>query len=55
MDLSVVESVKLLINEAATSPRMDMKSISFMVEDLEQSKIEKAPIKPVSKRALTKT
>ena len=50
MDLSVVESVKLLINEAATSPRMDMKSISFMVEDLEQSKIEKAPVKPVAKK-----
>ena len=54
MDLSVVESVKLLINEAATSPRMDMKSISFMVEDLEQSKIEKAPVKPVSKKSTHK-
>jgi len=38
LDVSVSESIKLLINEAAVAPRMDMKSVSVMVDDFHRSR-----------------
>ena len=38
LDVSVSESIKLLINEAAVAPRMDMKSVSVMVDDFYRSR-----------------
>lgn len=38
LDVSVSESIKLLINEAAVAPRMDMKSVSVMVDDFQRSR-----------------
>lgn len=40
LDVSVSESVRILINEAAVSPRMDMKSVTVMVEDFHKSRKE---------------
>lgn len=38
LDVSVNESIKLLINEAAVAPRMDMKSVTLMVDDFHRSR-----------------
>lgn len=38
LDVSVNESIKLLINEAAVAPRMDLKSVTLMVDDFHRSR-----------------
>lgn len=38
LDVSVNESIKLLINEAAVTPRIDMKSVTLMVDDFHRSR-----------------
>jgi hypothetical protein len=50
MNVGVVESVKMLINEAAVAPRMDMKSVSLLVDDFYKSTIDKPKTVPVVKK-----
>lgn len=56
LNVGLVESVKILINEAAVAPRMDMKSVTLMVDDFYKSKIEKPETAPVvEKTSIKKT
>lgn len=56
LNVGLVESVKILINEAAVAPRMDMKSVTLMVDDFYKSKIEQPQTAPVvEKTSIKKT
>jgi hypothetical protein len=54
LNVGVVESVKMLINEAAVAPRMDMKSVSVMVDDFYKSTIDKPKTAPAMKKTSMK-
>jgi len=55
LDIGLTESVKILINEAATAPKMDLKSITVMVDDFHRSKLDThAPTAPVRKQSQKK-
>lgn len=56
LNISVDESVKILLNEAVLAQRMDMKSVTLMVNDFHKSKIEKTePANIVEKAIVRKT
>lgn len=54
LDVGLTESVKILINEAATAPRMDLKSITVMVDDFHRSKLDTTEAKPMVKKQSSK-
>lgn len=54
LNMGLTESVKILINEAAVAPRMDMKSVSLMVDDFYKSKINTVYEEPMNKKIVLK-
>lgn len=54
LDVGLTESVKILINEAATAPRMDLKSITVMVDDFHKAKLTDNEQKPIVKKQTAK-